>query len=140
MTTKQKAIKLYKKVNTFIISCVGDEGFPLTKAVVPPKYRDSLKEIYFCTNTTSRFVSEIKTNPKSSVYFYKRGLFIWEGCYMTGTMELVIDKSIKEKYWQNKYKGAYSEKGIDCPDYCVLRFFPKKGRYYSWYNLEDFEI
>jgi len=140
MKTKQKAEKLFKKVNTFIISCVGAEGFPHTKAVVPPKYRDSFNEIYFCTNTSSRFVAEITNNPKSSVYFYKRGLFIWEGCYLIGKMEIVTDKSIKERYWQNKYKGAYSEKGIVCPDYCVLRFVPIKGRFYSWYNLEDFDI
>ena len=29
MTTKQKAEKLYKKVNTFILACVGTDGYPL---------------------------------------------------------------------------------------------------------------
>ena len=51
MTAKQKAEKLYKKVNTFILSCVGADGYPLTKAVVPDKHRKSINDIYFCTNT-----------------------------------------------------------------------------------------
>ena len=45
MTIKEKAEQLYKKAGTFIITCVGTDGYPHVKAVVPGKYRDSLKEI-----------------------------------------------------------------------------------------------
>ena len=45
------------------LSCVGSDGYPLTKAVVPGKYRESLKEIYFCTNTSSKFAAAISKNP-----------------------------------------------------------------------------
>lgn len=38
MTTKEKAIKLHKEVKSFIISCVSEDGYPLTKAVSPAKY------------------------------------------------------------------------------------------------------
>jgi general stress protein 26 len=139
MTIKQKAEKLYKKVNTFILTCVGTDGYPLTKAVVPGKYRDRIKEMYFCTNTSSKFTEKKKKNPKASVYFYSRKL-IWKGCMLKGKMEIVSDLAVKEKYWQNKYKNAYAEKSFTDPDFCVLKFTPEVGRYYSWYNLEDFEI
>jgi len=69
MTPREKAERLHKRVNTFILSCVGSDGYPLTKAVVPGKYRESLREIYFCTNTPSKFVSEVSKNPKLNVYF-----------------------------------------------------------------------
>jgi len=139
MTTKQKAEKLYKKVNTFILACVGTDGYPLTKAVVPGKHRESINEMYFCTNTSSKFVAEINNNPKASVYFYSRKL-IWKGCALKGKMEIVSNLTVKEKYWQNKFKNAYPEKSYADPDFCVLKFVSEAGRFYSWYKLEDFEI
>ena len=139
MTTKQKAEKLYKKVNTFILTCAGTDGYPLAKAVVPGKYRESINELYFCTNTSSKFAAEISKNPKAGVYFYTRNL-IWKGCMLKGKMEIVSDPTVKEKYWQKKFKNAYPEKSYTDPDFCVLRFFPEAGRFYSWYKPEDFEI
>jgi len=139
MTTKQKAEKLYKKVNTFILTCVGTDGYPLTKAVVPGKHRESINEIYFCTNTSSKFAAEIKNNPKASVYFYSRKL-IWKGCMLKGKMEIVSNLTVKEKYWQNKFKDAYPEKSYTDSDFCVLKFVSESGRFYSWYKPEDFEI
>jgi general stress protein 26 len=139
MTTKQKAEKLYKKVNTFILTCVGTDGYPLTKAVVPGKYRESINEMYFCTNTSSKFAAEINNNPKASVYFYSRKL-IWKGCMLRGKMGIVSNLTVKEKYWQNKFKNAYSEKSYTDLDFCVLKFVSEAGRFYSWYKVEDFEI
>lgn len=139
MTTREKAEKLYRNVNTFILTCVGEDGYPLTKAVVPGKHRESLKELYFCTNTSSKFVAEIIKNTKASVYFYSRGI-VWKGCLLKGDMEIVEDMRIKEKYWQNKFKNAYPQKSFAAPEFCVLRFVPKSGRFYSWYKPNDFAI
>lgn len=94
MITKDKSENLYRKVNTFILTCIGWDGYPLTKAVVPGKHRESLDELYFCTNTSSKFVSEIRENTKSSVYFYTRKL-AWKGCLLNGDMEIVTDMGIK---------------------------------------------
>jgi len=139
MTTKQKAEKLYKSVNTFILTCIGTDGYPHTKAVVPGKHRESIKEMFFCTNTSSKFAAEINKNPKASVYFYTRNL-IWKGCMLKGKMEIVYDLSLKEKFWQNKFKSAYKEKSYTDPDFCLLKFIPETGRFYSWFKPEDFEI
>ena len=140
METAQKAENLYKKVNTIIISCVDTDGYPLTKAVVPGKYRESLNEIYFTTNTSSKFATEISKNPKASVYFYSRRLIFWKGCMLKGDMEIVSDMAIKEKYWDKKYKNAYPEKSFTDPDFCLLRFVPVSGRFYCNFKVEDFEI
>lgn len=137
MTTREKANKLHKKVKMLIITCVDSDGYPLTKAVVPGKYRESIEEIYFCTNTSSKFASEIIKNSKSSVYFYSRRL-VWQGCLLKGEMQIVTDMKVKEIFWQEKFKNAYPEKSFTDPDFCLLRFVPISGRYYSWYKLEDF--
>jgi len=139
MTTREKADKLYKSVNTLILTCVDADGYPLTKAVVPGKYRESLNELYFCTNTSSTFVAELSKNPKASVYYYSRKI-IWKGCLLRGKMEIVTDMNTKEKYWQSKFKNAYPQKSFTDPDFCVLKFVPTSGRFYSWYKPEDFEI
>ena len=140
MTTREKAERFHKKVNTFFLSCVGSDGYPLTKAVVPGKYRESLSEIYFCTNTSSKFAAAVSKNQKASVYFYSRKLFWFKGCYLKGDMEIVTDMGIKEKYWQNFYKNAYPQKSFTDSDFCVLRFAPSTGRYYADFTIEDFEI
>ncbi|MCL2370430.1 MAG: pyridoxamine 5'-phosphate oxidase family protein, partial [Firmicutes bacterium] len=124
MTTREKAEKLYKKVNTFILTGIGEDGYPLTKAVVPDKYRESLSQLYFSTNTTSNLAMAISKNPKASVYFYSRKLLVWQGCMLKGDMEIVTDMAVKEKYWQDKFKDAYAEKSYTDPDFCLLKFVP----------------
>ncbi|MCL2249897.1 MAG: pyridoxamine 5'-phosphate oxidase family protein [Oscillospiraceae bacterium] len=140
MTAKEKAEKLHKKVGTFILSCIGSDEYPLTKAVVPGKHRESLSEIYFCTNTSSKFADEISKNPKSNVYFFSKKIFWYKGCLLKGDMEIVTDMGIKEKYWQSVFKNAYPQKSFTDPDFCVLKFTPTSGRFYSNFKLEDFEF
>jgi len=141
MTVKEKAEKLHQKVKTVMISCVGADAYPLVKAVVPAKHRNALDEIYFATNTSSKFAEAISQNPKASVYFYSRKrIFIWKGCYLKGDMEVVTDMAVKERYWDWKYKGAYEQGTFTDPDFCVLKFTPISGRFYSNFKLEDFEI
>lgn len=138
-TIKEHAGKLYKSVNTFILSCTGEDGFPLTKAVSCTKHRENIKEIYFCTNTSSNFAKLVAQNDKATVYFYSRKL-VWKGCMLKGKMEIVQDKRLKEKYWQSKFKKAYAEKSYTDPDFCLLKFTSNSGRFYSWFKPSDFEI
>jgi len=140
MEAKEKAEKLYKKVNTFILSVVSEDGYPLTKAVVPGKHRESLNEIYFATNTSSNFAKTIIKNSKGSIYFYSRKLLIWKGCFLKGNFEVITDMETKQKYWQEKFKGAYAEKAYTDPDFCLLKFAPIEGRLYANFTLEDFKI
>ena len=139
LDTKKQAEKLFKKVDTFILSCVDSDGYPMTKAVVPNRHRESLNEMYFATNTSSRFANAVVNNSKASVYFYNRGIS-WKGCYLKGEMEIIDDMTLKEKHWDDKYKDAYEEKSFTDPDYCLIKFIPRSGRLYADYTLEDFEI
>ena len=137
---KEQADKLHKKVDVFILTCIGSDGYPMTKAVVPGKHRESLEELYFTTNTSSKFAAAINENKKASVYFYSKKLVSWKGCLLKGDMEIVTDMKVKEKYWIEKFKGAYAEKSFTDPDFCVLKFIPSSGRFYANYTIEDFEV
>lgn len=139
MLIENKVEKLVKKVKTFIISCVDENGYPLTKAVSPSKYRNQINEMYFCTNTSSKFAHAIGKNNKAAVYFYSRKI-VWEGCMLKGHMEIIKDLAVKKLFWQEKYKDAYAQKSYADPDFCVLKFVPVSGRYYVGFKPIDFAI
>lgn len=69
---------LIDKANMSIVNYIDDEGYPISKAMLPPREREG------------------------------------------DTM--------------------YYREGVTDPDYCVLRFTAEKGRYYSNFNSEDFNI
>ena len=69
MNAREKAEKLHQRVNTFILSCIDEDGYPMTKAVVPAIYRTSLGEIYFGTNAASKFAKAITKSSKACVYY-----------------------------------------------------------------------
>ena len=125
-----------KQKNSFIASVDG-EGFPNIKAMLSPRKRNGLKEIWFSTNTSSMRVTQYRENPKASVYFYDKRFF--RGVQLLGTMEVLEDAAIKEELWEIGDK-MYYPKGVTDPDYCVLKFTAHSVRYYSNFKSEDFEV
>ncbi len=120
-----------------IIGSVDQEGFPNTKAMLKPRKRVGIKEIYFSTNTSSIRVAQFKQNPKSCLYFFDRSFF--RGVMLRGTMDVLTDIEIKKEIWQDGDEIYYPE-GIIDTDYCVLRFTAIDGRYYSNFKSENFLI
>ena len=45
----------------------------------------------------------------------------------------------KERIWREGDTLFYKE-GVTDPDYCVLRFTARRGRYYSNFKSVDFEV
>jgi len=120
-----------------IISSVDNEGFPNTKAMLPPRKREGIKSFWFTTNTSSMRVSQYRTNPKACIYFFDKRFF--RGVMLKGTMEVLEDAGAKEMIWREGDTLYYS-KGVTDPDYCVLKFTARSGRYYSAFHSESFDI
>lgn len=129
--------KLIDKANMAIISYVDDQGFPISKAMLPPREREEIKVFWFMTNTSSNKVKFFKENPKASIYFVDKRFF--RGVSLVGTVEVLETAEAKERIWREGDTMYYPE-GVTDPDYCVLRFTAEKGRYYSNFNSEDFKI
>lgn len=129
--------KMIDKSSTSYISYVDDEGYPITKAMLKPREREGIKTIYFSTNTSSNKVKYFRQNSKASVYFVDRRFF--RGVSLVGTVEVLETQEAKERIWQ-KGDTLYYKEGVTDPDYCVLKFTAVKGRYYSNFKSEDFEI
>lgn len=125
------------KQSIVYLGSVDEDGFPNTKAMLAPRKREGIREIYFHTNTSSMRVAQYRSNPKANLYFCDKRFF--RGVMLVGTVEVLEDSVHKEMLWQEGDTRYYPE-GVTDPDYCVLRFTATKGRYYSNFDSENFEI
>jgi len=123
--------------NISFIGGVDEAGFPNVKAMLAPRKREGIREFWFTTNTSSRRVATHRQNPKACIYFCDRRFF--RGVQLLGTMEVLEDAETKEMIWQDGDEKFYPG-GVADPDYCVLKFTAEKGRYYSDFSSQDFEI
>lgn len=128
---------LVDKQKIAFIGSVDGDGYPNMKAMLPPRKREGIKVFYFSTNTSSMRVSQFRCNPKASLYFCDRRFF--RGVMLKGRMEVLEDDESKRAIWQEA-DTMYYPKGVTDPDYCVLRFTAKKGRFYSNFKSENFDI
>ena len=134
---KETIGKMIDKVNVSFISYIDDDGYPVTKAMLKPRKRNGIKEIWFSTNTSSNKVKCFKKNSKASLYFVDQRFF--RGVSLIGNIEVLETFEAKEEIWQEGDE-MYYQKGVTDPDYCVLKFTAIKGRYYSNFRSEDFKI
>lgn len=129
--------KLIDKAGVSIISSVDGDGFPNTKAMLPPRKREGIKFFYFTTNTSSQRVGQYLANQMACIYFFDKHYF--RGVMLKGIMEVLQDSETKEMIWHDG-DDLYYPRGVKDPDYCVLKFSAQTGRYYSNFKSDDFVI
>ena len=128
---------LIDKQGVSFISSVDENGYPATKAMLPPAKREGIKTFYWHTNSPSLRVKHYRNNPKACVYFYDKRFF--RGVMLKGTMRVVEDKKTKKEIWKDEYTMYYKD-GRDGGDFIILKFTAETGRYYSNFNSEDFKV
>ncbi|MDE5587142.1 MAG: pyridoxamine 5'-phosphate oxidase family protein [Bacilli bacterium] len=138
MKDKEKTIgKMIDKQKICYISSIDSDGFPNTKAMLRPRKRNGITEIYFSTNTSSLKVQSFRKNPKACLYFCNKRFF--RGLMIKGTIEVLEDQASKDMLWE-RGDTLYYKKGVTDPDYCVLKFTSISARYYSNFKSEDITI
>lgn len=78
-----------------------------------------------------------RENLKASIYFVDKRFF--RGGSLSGTVEVLETSEAKERIWKTG-DTMYYHGGVTDPDYCVLKFTANKGRYYSKFKSEDFNV
>ena len=136
---KDRIIGFIKKQKVSFVCSVDETGFPNVKAMLKPRKQVGLKEFYFSTNTSSMRVKQYLDNPNASIYFYHKGIVRYEGVMLTGTMEVLTDQKTKDMIWRKGDTMFYKD-GVTDPDYCVLKFTAKSGRYYCDLKTESFDV
>jgi len=135
--TEQTIGNLIDKQSVSFIGSVDRDGFPNTKAMLPPRKRESIKTFYFTTNTSSMRVEQYQANPKACIYFCDKRFF--KGVMLKGFIQVLEDEASKEMIWREG-DTMYYPKGVTDPDYCVLKFTAQAGRYYENFSSQDFEV
>ncbi len=138
MRDKEKTIgNIIDKQSICYISSVDSDGYPNTKAMLKPRKRNGIKEIYLTTNTSSLKVKSFKKNSKACLYFCDKRFY--RGIMLKGKVEILEDQKSKDMIWQDGDEIYYS-KGKTDPDYCVIKFVSEHGRYYCNFKSVDIEI
>lgn len=138
MRDAEKTIgNIIDKQSICYISSVDKDGFPNTKAMLKPRKRNGIKEIYLSTNTSSLKVQAFKNNSKACLYFVDKRFY--RGVMLKGNVEVLKDQTSKDMIWEfgdtMYYKGGKTD-----PDYCVLKFTSISARYYSNFKSVDVEL
>ena len=128
---------LIDKAGAATISYIDGEGYPTCRAMLAPREREGITTFWFTTNTSSVKVSRYRENPKASIYFVDRRFY--RGVSLSGTMEVLEDQASKARIWREG-DTTYYPGGVTDPDYCVLKFTARKGRYYASSKSEDFTV
>lgn len=133
----KKFEKMIDKQSICYISSIDDSGFPNTKAMLKPRKRNGIKEIYLSTNTSSCKVKNFENNSKACLYFCDKRFY--RGLMLKGNVEVINNQEIKNMIWKlgdtMYYKGGKTDQ-----DYCVLKFTSICARYYSNFRSIDIEI
>ena len=125
------------KAKLAYLSYTDEAGFPTTRAMLAPRAREGVRVFYLTTNTSSQKVAAFRRDPHASLYFVDTRFF--RGISLCGRIEVLEDTESKCRIWREGDERYYPQ-GVDDPDYCVLKFTAQKGRYYSNFKSEDFEI
>jgi general stress protein 26 len=128
--------KLIYDQDIAFISSVDENGFPSTKAMLPPVKREGIKVFYWHTNSPSMKIAHYKNNPKACIYFCNKQSF--QGVMLRGIMEVCNDEKTKKEIWKDEFSMYYKD-GIN-GDFIIIKFTAKSGRYYSNFSSRDFNI
>lgn len=132
--TKEGIYEFIARQKTSLISSVGEDGYPATRALIQPVLIEE-NVIWFATYTSSRKVRHYRANPKACVYFYEKGRN-FQGVELKGTMEVCTDQLTKALFWKPFFNRFY-RKGVTDPDYCILKF---TGFEAQWFANQRTEI
>jgi general stress protein 26 len=141
---KKISLELMKTSKAAYLTTIDSEGYPITRAMFNlrnenqfPEFSDFFNglnnefEIYISTNTSSSKTDHINKNPKICVYYCDPEDF--KGVMFGGEVEVIEDMKVKEKIWLDWWTRYYF-KGLEDPDYTLLRLKPKTAQFY--YRLQ----
>ncbi len=125
-----------------MLGTLGPDGAPEIKSMVKMR-NDGLERFWFCSNTSTRRVGEIRRDNRASLYAYEyapeANPIVCRGVMLSGTVELSWDDELRKSLWQDFMMMYYPEGPLD-PDFVVVRFNAVSGNYYEGLRNTDFTI
>ncbi len=145
---KRLSLELLSSAEAAYIATVDRDCSPHIRAICNFRNKEHYPEIsklfdnhqddfllYFITNTSSKKMAHIKANPAVSIYYCNPQEF--NGLMLSGKTEIVADPEIKKALWHEGCEIHYP-KGVDDPEYAVLKLVPTFAK--GWYQYGPFEF
>ncbi|MFW9951438.1 MAG: pyridoxamine 5'-phosphate oxidase family protein [Candidatus Thorarchaeota archaeon] len=149
-SVRKLSLELIESSKAAYLTTIDLEGYPITRAMFNLRNKDQFPEfsgffkglnnefeIYISTNTSSSKTSHIKKDPKICVYFCDPENF--KGVMFIGEVEVITDMNVKQKLWLDWWTKYYP-KGLEDPDYTLLRLRPKMAEFYYKLQKTQFEL
>lgn len=132
----KQAEELLAKCYVCSVASVSEEGYPRICILAKLK-SESIKELWFSTGASGTKIRHFKSNNKAGVTFYDGG----DSVTLTGTMEIIEDKSLKQDLWQTwaTFLGDHFM-GLDDPEFAVVKFKAKEATIFIGGAFETVQI
>ncbi len=115
---KSAAKEIMKDANTCALITLDKDGFPIVR-MMDPFLPENDFTVWLATNPNSRKASQIKKNPKVSLYYVEQGSAGY--VMLQGNAELINDPEEKVKRWKEGWEAFYPNK---LEDYLLIKVTP----------------
>lgn len=122
-----KAEDMLNSCQTVEFATINEQGFPRVCTLSKIK-SEGWGVIYFATAVSSVKVRCLLKNPKSSACYHLGN----NSQTLLGYAEVLTDAKIKSELWQDWFINHF--KGVDDPDYCIVKFTAEQAT--LWYDGE----
>ncbi len=122
----EKGTELADRSSIVMLANIDGKDYPHVRAMLKIE-NDGLDTVWMITNTSSDKIGQLRANNRVSLYFVD--LDKWMGLTLVGTLEILQDEESRKRCWRDGFEKYYPG-GLDDPDYTVLRFTTRWGKYY----------
>jgi general stress protein 26 len=131
-----QGLELIEKSKIAMLGTNGECGFPNIKAMLNLRH-EGIRTFWFSTNTSSRRVRQLRQDNRACIYFVDENEF--RGLMLVGVVDILQDIESRKMLWNEGYE-MYYPRGVEDPDYSVLRFAARQGNYYHGLDNVTFDI
>ena len=133
---EQKAVSFLEKTNVVAMSSITENGYPRICAMA--KLKSEEFTLWVSTGANSKKVEHYKNNPNAGILFYDAD----DSVTLNGVVEIIQGtdvniQNIKKELWQDWLINHF-HKGVDDPNFCVLKFTAKEAIIYIDGEFESF--
>ncbi len=117
----ERADALLRRTPALTLTSIDNEGYPRPVAM-SILFGETIRDIWFATPADSLKVEHYRRSPKGGATFYADG----ENVTLTGEVEIVTDRELKHKYWNDHIEQFYPG-GPDNEAIVLLRFTARRA-------------
>jgi general stress protein 26 len=132
----ERGLELAARSNIVMLANIDLDGYPHVRAMIKIE-NEGLDTIWMITNTSSDKIAQLEKDTKACLYFVD--LQKWMGLTLVGSIEMLRDEESRKRCWREGFEKYYP-RGIDDPDYTVLRFTTSWGKYYHGLKKYRFKV